>query len=324
MKKALFFFAIIAASLSLLAQENLLEELPPAEKVPVSRTETFVTRDTQALKLAIFLPEKQNEQHACVIYAHGGGFIGGSRYDEAIPYIAPYFLREGFILISIDYRHAMANQNSYGVISGMKNYQRAIEYAAEDLLEATSYVIKNLLTMGSYTINPNYIITCGSSAGAITVLQADYYLHNEAPFQVNLPDTFNYAGVLSFSGGIFSKHGKIKYEKGNPAPTLLCHGMDDNLVPYNKIQFFNIGMFGSNALAKRFEKYDYPYHVRRYENLGHEVAARHAYEPDLIMKFIQDFVFDHKFLQIDERYYSPAIKHYEIGSYKIKDLKKFK
>ena len=321
MKKILLLTFVLAATLSLMAQDSLYEKLLPSVEQTPYATEVFVTRDS-ALRLDIYLPDKQNEQHACFLYVHGGGFIGGER-TESISHIAPYLLEEGFVIISIDYRLGMKGESDFGILSGMRSFQRSIDMAAEDLLEATGYILRNRLTVGHCTINPNYFITCGSSAGAITVLQADYYLHNEAPFEIHLPDTFRYAGVLSFAGGIFSNHGKIKYLKGKPAPTLLCHGMDDHLVPYGKIQFFNLGIFGSDALAKQFEKYDYPYHIKRYEKLGHEAAARHAYESDLVLGFIHDYVFDQKFLQIDETYYSPYIQHWSIGGYKIKDLKKF-
>ena len=321
MKKIILLTMVLAATLSLLAQDGLYEKLLPSIEQTPYATEVFVTRDS-ALYLDIYLPETQNEQHACLLYVHSGGFIGGER-TESISHIGPYLLKEGFVIISIDYRLGLKRKKDLGVISGMRNFQQAIDMAAEDLLSATSYILQNKLTVGHCTINPNYIITCGSSAGAITVLQADYYLHNEAPFDIQLPDTFRYAGVLSFAGGIFSNHGKIKYQKGKPAPTLLCHGMDDHLVPYGKIQFFNLGMFGSDALAKQFEKYDYPYHIKRYKDLGHEAAGRHVYEADIIMDFIQEFVFEQRFLHIDETYYSPNIQHWPFGSYKVKDLKKF-
>ncbi len=323
MKKIVLLTMVVIATLSLTAQDGPYEKLLPEIPQTPYATKTFATRDTTAFMLDIYLPEKQNEQHACLLYVHGGGFIGGER-TESMSYIAAPLMKEGFVIISIDYRLGLANQSHYGIISGMKNYQHAIEMAAEDLLEATHYILDSLLVIGHCTINPNNIITCGSSAGAITVLQADYFLHNDAPFVVRLPDTFQYAGILSFAGGIFSTHGKVKYRNGAPAPTLFCHGMDDHLVPYGKIQLFHIGMFGSDAIVKQFEKYDYPYHIRRYEKLGHEVAARHVYDLEVVTDFIQQFVFEKQRLQIDEKQYNPAIQHHALGSYKIKDLKKFK
>lgn len=153
-------------------------------------------------------------------------------------------------------------------------------------------------------------------------LQADYFLGNRSHNATLLPDTFHYAGVMSFSGLIYSTQGKVKYRVHAPAPTLFCHGTVDQLVPYNKIQIFNQGTFGSHALIKRFEKYDYPYHIRRYEGMGHEVAGYYKYEFKMMDEFIEDYIFGKKKLQIDELYYNPNLKRHPHGSFKIRDLKK--
>lgn len=44
------------------------------------------------------------------------------------------------------------------------------------------------------------IFLLGSSAGAITVLQADYMLANRTGHALQMPADFRFAGVVSFSG----------------------------------------------------------------------------------------------------------------------------
>jgi len=289
-----------------------------------SLTVEYAVKDTSHLKMDVFYPSVQNEQHACLLFVHGGGFINGTRKSDGIAELVKTFTQKGYVVISIDYRLGLYGQSNYSVISGIKKFENAIDIAAKDLLSAVDYTLKNYTNGGQFTIDPKNIILFGSSAGAITVLQADYYLNNGEDCAKMLPKDFHFAGVISFSGGIYSHQGKVKYREHAPAPTLLCHETADQLVPYNQIQFFNVGMFGSNAIAKCFEKYDYPYCIRRYKDVGHQVAMRINTDTDLVFWFIDNYVFEHQHLKVDEMFYSPDIPNPEFSNYKIRDLKKIK
>lgn len=308
MKQLLFSTCLCLLTLATFAQQKFTYE--------------YAVKDTNHLKLDVYAPAQPHEAHPCMVFVFGGGFISGARDDNQIPALMQYYTEKGWVVISIDYRLGLKGAEHLSVVSGIKKFRLAIEMAGEDLISATDYILKNLLQTPDWTINPDLIVTVGSSAGAITVLQADYFLGNRIHNATLLPDSFRYAGVMPFSGLIFSTKGKVKYRVQSPAPTLFCHGTADQLVPYNKIQIFNLGTFGSNALVKRFEKYDYPYHIRRYEGMGHEVAGYYKNEFKMMDEFIEDYVFGKKQLQIDELYYNPDLKHHPFGSYKIKDLKK--
>ena len=93
------------------------------------------------------------------------------------------------------------------------------------------------------------------------------------PLQQYLPDGFRYAGVIAFSGAIFSRRG-LSYKYDTPAPTFFLHGTADRLVPYRQIQLFNIGFFGSDRVAGRFKKEHYTHKILRFTDEGHTVAAR--------------------------------------------------
>ena len=161
----------------------------------------------------------------------------------------------------------------------------------------------------------------GCSAGAITSLQADYFLGNRTHNATQLPDTFHYAGVMSFAGGIFSSDGRVKYRVQPPAPTLFCHGTEDNLVNYKQTEFANIGFYGSHAIVKRFEKYDYPYFFRRYREMGHEVSIVFFIHGKMMEDFVNEYVFQKQHLKIDESYRNPGLDKYRWKNYKVKDLK---
>ena len=212
-------------------------------------TYLYAQKDTSKLYMDVYLPQVQNEQQACLIFAFGGGFIGGRRDDSQIQKLKKYYTDKGFVVIAIDYRLGMRGKTKSSAIASVKQFQAAIDMAAEDMISALDYTLKNLLVTKKYTLNPKHIILMGSSAGAITVLQTDYALCNGYLNSDILPDSFRLAGVISYSGAIFSTHGTPKYKLHEPAPTLLCHGDKDKLVIYNNTRFFNIGLFGSNTSA---------------------------------------------------------------------------
>jgi acetyl esterase/lipase len=284
-------------------------------------TYLYATKDTSKLYMDVYVPQVQNEQQACLIFVFGGGFVGGKRDDSQIQQIKKHFTDKGFVVIAIDYRLGMRGQKKISAVASVKQFEKAINMAAEDLISAIDYTLKNLLDTKKYKINPTNIILMGSSAGAITVLETDYALCNGYLNSNILPADFRPAGVISYAGAIFSTHGKPKYKNHEPAPTLLCHGTIDKLVYYNKLQVFNFGLFGSSSLAKQFKKNGYSYYIRRYPDLGHQVAIRYNDEFDFLDRFIADFVFTHKNLQIDEIFHDPTIEP-KWTNLRIRDLEK--
>jgi predicted esterase len=162
--------------------------------------------------------------------------------------------------------------------------------AVEDLFSATRFIIDNADELG---VNPSNIVISGSSAGAITVMQAEYELCNRASWAEVLPKDFRYAGVMSFSGAILSRKGEVKYASA-PAPTLMLHGTADNLVNYKQIKFFNLGFFGGGKLVKRFEKFGYNYNMYHFIGYGHEIAGSMDTTLDLQLDFIETNVIEGK------------------------------
>lgn len=284
-------------------------------------TYLYAVKDTSKLYMDVYLPQVQNEQHACLFFVFGGGFIGGKRDDEQVKQIKKYYTDQGFVVIAPDYRLGMRGQSNYSALIALKKFEAAIYMASEDLISALDYTLKNLLETKEYKINPENILVMGSSAGAITALQTDYAICNGYLNSNILPDDFHLAGVIAYAGAIFSTHGKPKYKNHAPAPTLFCHGTADHLVNYRKTQFANIGFFGSDAIAKQFKKNDYSYHIRRYPGLGHQVAILYNSEFTVIDQFIAEQVFSKTRIQIDETYYNASIEP-KWMNLRVRDLKK--
>ena len=190
--------------------------------------------------------------------------------------------RDGYRIVSIDYRLGLKGSRKVG-IAQVNVLDRAIHMAVEDLFSATNFLIENAEELG---INPENIVISGSSAGAITVMQAEYEISNRTSWAQVLPEGFNYAGVMSFSGAILSREGKVNY-KERPCPTLMLHGTADGLVPYKQIAFFNLGFFGGGKLVKRFEKFGFNYNMYHFIDYGHEVAGSMETTTDLQKKFLE-------------------------------------
>lgn len=265
----------------------------PTEAITPDGTYLFEQRDTCDLYMDIYEPKEGSQTHykgkekPTIIFAFGGGFIDGSRCD---PDYLPWYkmmTENGYRIVAIDYRLGLKGVKSVGIAS-VNALDNAIHIAVEDLFSATAFIIDNSDALG---IDPGNIVISGSSAGAITVLQADYELCNRTKWASNLPENFRYAGVMSFSGGILSRKGKVKYAE-TPAPTAMFHGTADKLVNYKQIVFANIGFFGSDKLAVRFEKYGYNYNILRYEGHGHEIAGIMDMTVPEQINFLEDNVMD--------------------------------
>lgn len=236
------------------------------------------------------------------------------RRDE--PYHTPWFKMltdHGYRLIAIDYRLGLKGAEKVGVAQ-VNLLDRAIHMAVEDLFSATEYIIENA---ESLEVDPENIVISGSSAGAITVLQADYELCNRTEYAASLPENFRYAGVMSFSGGILSRKGKLKYAS-EPAPTLLLHGTGDRLVNYGQVRFFNIGFFGSDRIARRFKKFGYPYSIYRYLDCGHEIATIMDDSTEYQFRFMEEAVMGGDRTVVDMKIDDPGIA--KVGSQSRREL----
>lgn len=151
----------------------------------------------------------------------------------------------------------------------MSRLRTAIDMAVEDLFDATNFIIGQA---GKWQADTRTIVASGSSAGAISVLQAENYLHHgKGGLRQRLPEGFDYAGVISFAGAIFSTHGAPEWDS-RPAPVLFFHGDADANVPYDKAQIFSIGFFGSKFLAAQLDGLKAPYQFFDFDNANHAIA----------------------------------------------------
>ena len=278
MKKILLLFVALLGSTMLFAEGRVVRD-----------TFHYATHDGQELYLDRYMTEVAGEElRPVMIFAFGGGFVGGERDRE---YYADYFRRlaeAGIVAVSIDYRLGLKSiPEGIGLVDMIGMLKNAVNIAVEDMYAATCYVLDN---QKEWCIDPEKIMMSGSSAGAITALQAEWNRCNGTELAAVLPEGFRYAAVVSCAGAIFTTKGKPKFE-AEPAPMLLFHGSSDSNVPYNKASVMGVGFYGSEYVARQLEKLDAPYYFYAVEYADHSLAVTPLQDKcDLILQFIEDYV----------------------------------
>ena len=280
-----------------MAISAVASQMTYAKESPITPDGTYLyaERDTCDLYLDVYNPAKGSQtsidgkKKPTIVFMFGGGFIGGTRDDASYNQWFRTLTQNGYRVISIDYRLGLKGSNKVGVAQ-VNVLDKAIHMAVEDLFSATVFMIDNAEALG---IDPENIVVSGSSAGAISVMQAEYEICNSTSWTEVLPEGFNYAGVMSFSGAILSRKGKVKYAK-EPCPTLMLHGTADKLVPYKQIAFFNLGFFGGGKLVERFKKFGLDYNMYHFIGYGHEIAGSMSTTTDLQFKFLECNVMEDK------------------------------
>ena len=273
----------------------VLGHFAASAQITPDATYMFAQGDTCDLYMDVYDPADGSEtsvngvEKPLVIFMFGGGFIRGTRDDESYNGWFRTMTENGYRVVSIDYRLGLKGSNKVG-IAQVNVLDKAIHMAVEDLFSATNFILENADQFG---VSPDNIVISGSSAGAISVMQAEYEIANGTSWASVLPEGFNYAGVMSFSGAILSREGKVDYKKV-PCATLMLHGTSDELVPYNQIKVFNLGFFGCGKLVERFKKFGLNYNMYHFTGYGHEIAGSMGTTFDLQDKFLKTNVMQKK------------------------------
>lgn len=276
-------YAVIGAIICLTGTLNAHAQHP---QELISNTYMFVERDS-SLCLDVYKPETPRADKAAVLMAFGGGFISGERNNDQMKRWASALLEHGFTVISIDYR--LGFKDSAMVASHSKLlklpdlFMHCIDIAVQDCAAAVAWVCSNA---GMLDIDPSKLILTGSSAGAITILQLDYYRANSMSGASALPAGWKPAAVIPYSGGVMCRDSKLKYAT-DPAPTMLMHGTKDRIVTYKSLGLpFGKKMHGGKKMDKALTRQDIPHWFIRFEGIGHEVADWLPGSVDLFCTFV--------------------------------------
>ena len=300
MKRFFPLFALFLSVFQLTAQS-----VPAAQDSAAFRPDesvAFAQYDTLALEMDFYFPSDDREDHPCIIYSYGGGFVDDNQRHFDTRKLCRMLSDEGYVVIAANYRLGLRGVQFKGVRGMVAPLENAIRMAAEDVMKVTRYVVDYA---GELSVDPQRIILMGSSAGAITSLQCDFERCGRSDLaRQYLPEGFRYAGVVALSGAVFSRRG-LEYPHDMPAPTLMLHGTADRLVTYGQIKFFGIGFYGSDPIARAFKKRHYPHKIIRFTDEGHTVAARYFANFDDIRWFLDHMVLGGHHYEIDETVSDP-------------------
>jgi acetyl esterase/lipase len=213
------FVLLCVFTISIFAQNNVVKIWPNFAPGTEGKTNEEYFEDGRYKKvyqpdLAIFLPEKQNENKTAILILPGGGYTHLAFEKEGIK-IAKRF-------------------NEEGITAFVLKYRLSVEEALADAQRALSFIRCNFQ---KYNINPDNIGVIGFSAGGH--LAANLISHPTRNTFLDVVDSTgcspNFAiivyGWLQDQYDFFSKN--------NP-PTILFHAGDDTRVPVEQsINYFN-------------------------------------------------------------------------------------
>ena len=238
----------------------------------VPQTFEYVMRGDRAMLMDLYTPKNPRPDSASVVFLFGGGFVMGSRTDAYVRSYCQMLAGHGFTVVAIDYRLHLreVNFDTIPLSRTQRVFRDAINITASDCAASIAYICSNAAKFG---IAPDRMVLCGSSAGAIGVLQLDYCRVNSLPPASALPAGWKPAAVVAYAGAVYAEKGKPKYAQP-PAPTFFLHGDRDRIVNYKKFPpLLRSGLYGPKKLHKVFEKNSYPHWFFVFSGIGHEVAT---------------------------------------------------
>ena len=222
-------FPLVVVGLALLAAGCIPPVTPPPGPAPLRyRDEIFSTVNTTtdvvygsapdpqgqpvSLKLDVYQPAGDTAtSRPAIVWVHGGSFTGGSKTSPEIVAEATAFAKKGYFNVSIDYR--LTGLSGQGILDAQHDAQAAVRF-----LRANA---------STYHIDPNRIAIGGTSAGAITAENVAY--NPEDPGTSGNPGFMSTVSAAVSLSGAKLMGGPII--AGEP-PSLLFHGTNDPLVPY--------------------------------------------------------------------------------------------
>lgn len=261
-----------------------------------TETFTYATKDGEALKMDIYIPQNDPDfERATLIYLHGGGFSTGTRDSEKIREFCTRIAGYGYVVVSMSYRLSRKNTTTgFGCDCPVEDKLNTFIGSIQDIQDASHFLVENREQFG---INPQKLILAGSSAGAEAALNAAY----QPPMCYGLDSgPVSYAGVISMAGAIPDT--VVLYEE-SAIPSLFFHGTNDNLVPYAtaphryclKGQPGFLILNGPHTIAQKLDKLHTPYWLHTTCGGAHEISDLPMTEYfDVITEFCHRFVINNE------------------------------
>ena len=239
-----------------------------------------------------------------IIFAHGGGYIGGDKNNPAMVTLGEAFARRGYVTASIQYRlTSLANlvsPNAYDIFSqtvlnSVSDMKAAVRYFRKDVAENNN----------SYGINTELIFVGGYSAGAVTAA------HLSVIDEGQVPDEFQ--SYYDIAGGIEGNSGNPGYSSevsgaillagaintldfidADDEPMVSLHASDDNTVNYECANpFGNVALpylCGSGKIHEELENVGVVNDLYTFSSGGHVAPILDI--DGTAVPFISDFLYN--------------------------------
>ncbi len=175
------------------------------------------------LLLDVYMPDNdQKANHEVILWVHGGGFRGGDKRQGYIVTLCRAFAEKGYVCIAPDYR-----------LRGdpRADYQGTVDDAVSDIHIALDWVIGHGKEFG---YDPKKIIVGGGSAGGI--------LMNKLCFQEEKERHNRRIRAFVNLWGSPDNEALFNGIKSHDPPTLIIHGMNDELVPFRNSELLSKGL----------------------------------------------------------------------------------
>ena len=239
------------------------------------QTVTYAIKDGQELQMDIYIPEAipKGKKLPTLVWMHGGGFSSGVRDNNNEVQLCEKAVEEGFVAVSISYRLLRkGTKTAFGCDCPAATKEEVFKQAAIDYMDAVRYLIDHHQEFNS---NPNQLIAGGSSAGAEAILSAVYMPEY---YGLEAYEDISFAGVFSLAGALVNLN---ELKKNTSIPTVLFHGIADNLVPYSKAahhychpnQAGYLVLNGSDKIIDRLDRLGESYLFYSYKKGRHEIAG---------------------------------------------------
>jgi acetyl esterase/lipase len=242
---------------------------------------------TVALHLDIYEPEGDTAaRRPAIVFAHGGGFIGGSRANGFARSFCRRFAARGYVAASIDYRLGLRSLSR-------ASYTDAIYRAVQDARAAVRFLVENA---PAYGIDPAVMFLGGASAGGVTALHAGYWGRDEMPAGI---DTMALGGPGEWDASVraivncWGAIGDTSWIDAGETPVVSVHGDQDAIVPAGEggaYQIDALKLFGSIVVDSLARARGIRSALQLYEGVGHGHGAEGALM-DSTAHFIARFLY---------------------------------
>ena len=294
-KRIVSLFILIAVLFSMVSCKNR----PELEFFESGDSYIYINQDYgkhERHYLDIAIPKEPANEQGIILYIHGGGWIGGDKevYTDRLKHDASL----GYVAAAINYRYADGKSVTCDDIM--------------DDIDAALVKIKEICA--GYGYNLTKVIIGGGSAGAHLSLMYAYTRVDTAPITpvaavsyagpTDLTDLNFYATqyrediekmIYSISGAkvtkkpvaecedLLLKVSPINYVNSNTVPTLLCHGMKDDVVPYSN----------ATTLFELLKKHGVTVELITFQNSGHGLEAdsdKSNYADEAFYRYVYEYL----------------------------------